>query len=306
MVQALHYLIDQLTGILLPFWGKVEIDHGGFELGMAHVALDDPQIDSGFEKMSGIGVAEGMNGDGLFVNSSSNLSATEGALDTALGHGQLSVLCSTAASAKSREEETRMVVGGPIASEQLEGGMWERDVAVLGPLSTMDMDHHAGGVDIGDFEVEAFVKSQAAGIDGGEIGVILEGMDLGKNTSDLFTAENGREASFGLGTEDSEDVPVSLEDVFEEEANAAIADAHGIGRPVIDILAVEEIILKFLLGDQIGGFAIELGKHTDGAGVGLLSSFPLAVELKDLDRFVIPLCLHDTSPFSIVRDYPFQ
>ncbi len=154
-------------------------------------------------------------------------------------------------------------------------------------------------------EVEAFVKSQAAGIDGGEIGVILEGMDLGKNTSDLFTAENGREASFGLGTEDTEDVPVALEDVFEEEANAAIADAHGIGRPMIDVLAVEEIILEFLLGDQIGGFAVELGEHADGAGVGLPSSFPLAVELKGLDRFVIPLCLHDTSPFSIVRDYPF-
>jgi len=190
-----------------------------------------------------------------------------------------------------------MVVGGPIASEQLEGGLGERDVAVLGPLSPVDMDHHAGGVDIRDFEMETFVESQAAGIDGGEIGVILEGMDLGKNTSDFFTAENGRKASFGLGPEDTEDVPVTLEDVFEKEANAAIADAHGIGGPVIDILAVEEIILKFLFGDQIGGFVVELGEHADGAGVGVLSSFPLAVELKGLDRFVIPLCLHDTSPF---------
>ena len=57
MVESLHDLIDQLTGILLPFLGKVEIDHGGFELGMAHVALDDPQVDSGFEEMGGIGVA---------------------------------------------------------------------------------------------------------------------------------------------------------------------------------------------------------------------------------------------------------
>ena len=167
------------------------------------------------------------------------------------------------------------------------------------------MDHHAGGIDIGDFEVETFVKSQATGVDGGKIGIVLEGFDQGKNASDLLTAENGRESSLILGSEDSEDVPIALEDVFIAEAYAAIADAHGIGRPVIDVLAVEEIILKFLLGDQIGGFAVELGEHTDGAGVGLLSSLPLAVELKGLDRFVIPLCLHDTSPFSIVRDYPF-
>jgi hypothetical protein len=306
MVQALHYLIDQLAGIFLPLLSKVKIDHGGFELGMAHVTLDDPQVHASFEKMGGIGMTQGMNRDSLFVNSGSNLGATEGALNTAFGHGQRGVFRSTAASAKSREQEAGVAVSGPIAAEQQEGRLGERDVAILGALSTMDMDHHAGGIDIGDFEVEAFVEPQAAGIDGGQIGVILEGMDLGKNTSDFLTAENGRKASFGLGSEDSEDVPVSLEDVFKEEANAAIADAHGIGRPVIDVLSPEEIVLEFLLGDQIGIFAIELSEHSNGAGVGLLSPLPLAVELKSLDRFVIPLCLHDTSPFSVTRDFPFH
>jgi hypothetical protein len=168
------------------------------------------------------------------------------------------------------------------------------------------MDHHAVAVDIGDFEIETFVKSEAAGIDGGEIGVILEGFDLGKNASDFFTAENGWESSFGLGSEDSEDMPVSLKDVFVEKANAAITDAHGIGGPVINVLSVEEIVLEFLLGDQIGGFAIELAEHANGACVGLLSAFPFAIELKSLDRFVIPLCLHDTSPFFLTRDFPYH
>jgi hypothetical protein len=199
-----------------------------------------------------------------------------------------------------------MAVGEPIAAEQSEGGWGERDVAIFGALSTVDMDHHAAAVNIRGFEMETFVKSQAAGVDGGKIGVILEGSDLGKNGSDFFTAENGRKSSFGLGTEDSEDVPVSLEDMFEEEADPAIADTHGIGGPVIDVLAVEEIFLEFLLGDQVGGFVIELGEHADGACVGLLSPFPLAIELKGLDRSVIPLCLHDTSPFSGRMDFPFQ
>ena len=75
---------------------------------------------------------------------------------------------------------------------------------------------------------------------------------------------------------------------------------------MIDVLAVEEIVLKLLFGDQIGGFAVELGEHANGACVGLLSPFSLAVELEGLDRFVIPLCLHDTSPFSVRIDFPFQ
>jgi hypothetical protein len=273
---------------------------------MAHVSLDDPQIDSGFEEVSGIRVAEGMNGDSLFLDSCSNLGPAKDPLDTAFSHGKLSVLCSFAVSAKGREEETRMTVGSPIASEQMEGGLREGDVAILGAFAAVDMNHHAAGVDVGDFEMETFVKPQAAGVDGREIGVVLEGFDLGENASDFIHAENGRKASFGLGSENSEDVPVSLEDVFVEEANPAIADPHGIGRPVINVFALEEIVLELLLGDEIGGFAIELGEHTDGAGVGLLSPFPLAIELKSLDRSVIPLCLHDTSPFLIMRDYPFQ
>jgi len=226
---------------------------------MAHVTLDDPKIDSGFEEMSGIRVAQGMNGDSLFLNSGSDLGATESALDAALSHGKGSVFCTCSPSAEGREEKSGMMVGHPIASKEVEGGKGERDIAVLGALSTVDMDHHAFGVDIGDFEVEAFVESEAAGIDGGEIGIILEGFDLGEKTSDFFPAENGGEASFGLSPEDAEDMPVALKDMLEEEADAAIADAHGIGGPLIDVLSVEEIVLKFLFGDQIGGFVIELG-----------------------------------------------
>jgi hypothetical protein len=168
------------------------------------------------------------------------------------------------------------------------------------------MDHHAGGIDIGDFEVETFMESQAAGIDGREIGIILEGFDLGQNASGFFDAKDGRESSFILASEDAEDVPVALEDVFVEEAYAAIADPHGIGGPVINVLPVEEIVLEFLFRDQIGGFAAELAEHANGAGVGLLSPFSFAVELKGLDRSVIPFCLHDTSPFAIMRDSPSQ
>jgi hypothetical protein len=229
MVESLHYLIDQLAGILLTLLGKVKIDHRGFELGMAHVSLDDPQVDSGFEEVSGIGVAEGMNGDSLFSDSSSHLGPTEDPLDTAFGHGRRSVVCSSAVTANGREEEARVAVGPPIASEQMEGGLRERDIAILGTLAAVDMDHHAAGVDVGDFEMESFMKPQAAGVDGREIDIIVESLDLGKNASDFIDAENGWKASFGLGSKDSEDVPIALEDMFVEEANSTIADAHGIG-----------------------------------------------------------------------------
>jgi hypothetical protein len=218
----------------------------------------------------------------------------------------LSLLCSFAVSAQGREEELRMAVGEPIAAEQVEGGLGERDVAIFGALAPVDMDHHAGGVDIGDFEMESFVKSEAAGVYGGEIGIVLEGFDAGQNASDFFHAKDGRKSAFGLGSEDSEDVPVALEDMLVEEAYPAIADAHSIGRPFIRVFPVEEIVLKFLLANEIGGLAVELDEHAQGPGIGLLRAFPFAVELKGLDHSVIPLCLHDTSPFCLRMDFPFQ
>jgi hypothetical protein len=182
----------------------------------------------------------------------------------------------------------------------------EREVAIFGALSAVNMNHHAGGVDIGDFEMESFVKPQAAGVYGGEIGIVLEGFDAGQNASDFFHAKNGWKSSFILGSEDSEDVPVALEDVLIEEAYPAIADPHSIGRPLIRVFPVEEIVLKLLLANEIGGLAVELDEHAQGPCIGLLRAFSFAVELKGLDHSVIPLCLHDTSPFSLRMDFPFQ
>jgi hypothetical protein len=57
----------------------------------------------------------------------------------------------------------------------------------------------------------------------------VEGFDTGKNIADFFNAENGGKASFILSSEDSENMPGALKDVFVEETYPAIADTHGIG-----------------------------------------------------------------------------
>ena len=241
------------------------------------------------------------------------LGPTEGALDTTFGHGSLSFLCSLPIAAQGGEEELRMAVGEPIAAEQEEGGLGERDVAIpstssgqaFGALAPVDMKH-AGGVDIGDFEVETFVKPQAAGVYGGEIGIVLEGFDAGEKVSGFFHAKDGRKSSFILSSEDSEDMPVALEDMLVEEAYPAIADPHGIGRPVVSVFPLEEIVLELLLVNEIGRLVVELDEHAQGPCIGLLRAFPFAVELKGLDHSVIPLCLHDTSPFSLRMDFPFR
>ena len=172
-----------------------------------------------------------------------------------------------------------MAVCQPIAAQQLKSGMRQRNVAILGALTAVDMDHHALTIDIGDFEMQSLVKPQAAGVYGGKVGVVVEGFDVGKKASDFFDAQDGGKAPFILGAQDSENAPVAVEDFLVEEAYPAVTDPHGLGRPVIDVFALQKIFLEFLLGNEIRRFAIELRKHAHRAGVGLLRAFSFPIEL---------------------------
>src|SRR3972149_12032267 len=170
MVQFHHHLIDQLAGVLLTLLGEVEIEHGGLQLSVTQVALDGAQVDSGFKEVGGVGMAQRVYGNSLFTDGGLKFGATEGSLDAAFGHGSLRLLDSSTASAQGREEKAGMAVGGPIAAPQLKSSLGQSDVAILGALAAVDMDHHARAIDIGDFEMPRFVQAQAAGIDGGRAG----------------------------------------------------------------------------------------------------------------------------------------
>ena len=155
---------------------------------MAHVALNDTQIDAGFEQMGGVAMAQRVDRDAFFAHAGLALGTLESALDTAFGHGTLGIFCAFAVSAKSWEEKMGMTVSAPVLAQQMKRGLRQRDVAVLGAFAAVDMDHHALTVDIADFEMEAFVKPQAAGVHGGQIDVIVQRFDVGQNTAGFFDA----------------------------------------------------------------------------------------------------------------------
>ncbi len=75
---------------------------------------------------------------------------------------------------------------------------WEigPDIAVLGALAAVHVDHHALRIDVGDFEIEAFLQPQAAGVHGEKKDVVVESFDVGqkaRTSSTLRTA--GRRCS---------------------------------------------------------------------------------------------------------------
>jgi hypothetical protein len=179
-----------------------------------------------------------------------------------------------------------MPMGFPIGTEQREGLGGQRDVAIFGALAAMDMDVEALAVNVSDLEEEGFMESQAQAIDGGQVDLVVARSGGREEPLDLLHAEDGGKPVGDLRTNEREGMPIAFEDVLIEEANPAIAEAHGGGGEVVDIFAVQEVALQLLLGDEVGGFVVELGQQADFSDIGLLSPFAFAAEVESRDHLL--------------------
>ena len=91
-------------------------------------------------------------------------------------------------------------------------------------------------------------------------------------------------------------MPVALKDVLVEEFDAAVADAHRSRGEVVNVLSVQEVGLKLGLGDQVWGFAQELGEQSYFTDVSLLGTLSFATELESRNHLFAQRG-HERSPF---------
>src|SRR5215475_7012210 len=111
------------------------------------------------------------------------------------------------------------------------------------------MDLEALAIDVGDLQEEGFMEPESQAIDGGEVDLVVQGGSGCEEPPDLFDTEHGGETVGGLRAHERQGIPVTLEDVLIEEADTAVADAHGRGGEAIDVFAVQEVVLQFLFRD---------------------------------------------------------
>ena len=60
-LQVCHEPVDDLGGRFECRLGQLGVDHGGLGIGVAQDVLDDAQIHALFQKMGGVGMAQGMD-----------------------------------------------------------------------------------------------------------------------------------------------------------------------------------------------------------------------------------------------------
>jgi len=114
------------------------------------------------------------------------------------------------------------------------------------------MDLEARAIDVRDLQGEGFLEPESQAIDGGEVDLVVEGGGGREGPPYLLHSADGWETVGGLRANGREGVPVTLEDVLREEADATVADAHGRWGEAVDIFPMQEGVLQFLFRDAVG------------------------------------------------------
>jgi hypothetical protein len=195
------------------------------------------------------------------------------------GERQIAVLTSW-----RREDQKRVAMSDPILAEQFEGPGRKWNITIFRPFATPEVDHPPRAVDIRNPKMSSLLKAQTAGIDGREAGPVALKPDEAENLENLIMAENNGKLLLAGRANQVKSREVSVENLLEEELDAAQGNGRGRAGEFLDILEKEKVLSELFLRDQIWGFVKVLRELTHGPDVSLLSTFREAPELETLNH----------------------
>ena len=253
---------------------------------MSEGALDESGVHASFEQMGGVRMPEGRDGYACFDDPSTVFGGAEGALDTGPTHGGGRGRTVVVIPPGGGKEPGGVTMGFPGGAEQSQRIGGQGDIPVFGALAMVDMDLEALPVNSGDLQGKGFMEPEAQARDGGEGDLVVQGSGRLEDSPDLLHTEDSGETVRGLCPQERERGPIALEDVLIEEANTAVADAHGGWGEAVDVFPVQEVVLKLLFGDAVGGFVVELRQQPDFTDIAFLSPFAFATEMEGCNHLL--------------------
>ncbi|HRZ35817.1 MAG TPA: hypothetical protein P5534_05565 [Candidatus Paceibacterota bacterium] len=227
---------------------------------MTQIDLELTEVLALFEQVSCVAVTQRMDVGGL-LDAAGLEDEAEGALEGGAAHGAGGGGGTLAVVAFGGEEQVRMAMGFPALAQQEQGALGQGDVAVAIALAGTDVEEHALGVDVADFEVKGFAQAQAAGVDGGQGDAMIECGDGGEDLAHLGGGEDDGELELRGGTNQLDlGRPGSAEGFLPEHLDGADG-LGGSGTGVATLgFEVEEVLPQFLWGGLFGGLVEVLGQ----------------------------------------------
>jgi len=125
----------------------------------------------------------------------------------------------------------------------------------------MAMDLEALAIEVRAREGEGGMEPEAHTRDGREGHGVVEGGGGRQEAPDFLHTPHGGETVGGWRAQERSGVPVALEDMLGEDAEAAGAEAPGRGGEAVDVFPGQEVTLQRLFGEQGGRCAMALSEQ---------------------------------------------
>ena len=293
---------ESLAGLGFAHFGEVQVNEGGLEAAMAKVGGDLSDVHARFKQMGGVAVAEGVDDElGVLLSEATlDFSEVPDLPGCAVAHGLLTVVKGLLkadaggfpATAGSGKNPVGIAVPGPKFTESGEEFGCDGDVPFVAAFGVA-MGHAEGealAVDVAGFEVEGFVETQAALVDGGEKGAVSAVAEGGEEACHFLAGEDVRERLFAADFDLGPDLPAVSEMIAEEGAQGADGLIDGGAFEIAPGLKVEEEV-EDLRAFEVGQvfFGVMVVELLDPAEVGFGGSFAKTFELDKAGELLIPL-----------------
>lgn len=243
---------ERSSGLGFANFGEVKVDESGLEAAVAEVGGDLPDVGAAFEEVGGVAVAQGVDDElgVLAIKTAFSFGEFVGSPGAGVGHGFAAVMEGLLerdaggfpSATGGGKEPVGVAMPLPKGAEALVqfGGDW--NVAFVSAFGVAPGDSEGEGlsVDVGGSDVEGFVESQTALVDGGEESPVATVAEGAKELADFLTCEDVREGFFAFDFDLTPDLPFEVEVITIEGAQGANGLVHGATREVSLGLKVEE------------------------------------------------------------------
>jgi hypothetical protein len=252
--------------------GQVGVEGGDVGILMAEVDLDLTEVFAAFQQVGRVTVAQGVYMRGLF-DAAGLEGQAEGALEGGAAHRFGGGGRALAGVALGGEEQRGMAMSFPELAQQQQGAFGQGDVTIALALAAADVEETAIGIDVADFQAQAFAQAQAAGVDRGQGDAMIQSGHGREDAAHLGGREHDGQFELGIGADQLQlGGPDALERLFPEQLEGADDLGGGLAGQVLFRFEVEAVLAELLGRNEVGGFAEVFAQLADAGVVSLLGA----------------------------------
>jgi hypothetical protein len=204
------------------------------------------------------------------------------ALNGGFAHGLGGIFCLQMVFPFGRKDPSRVSMSLPILSHRDQSRFGKGDVAILGSLSTVDVNEHASGIDIFDLKMKSFLEPESEHVDDGKEAEHRRLLDDLQEDKDFRDRKDDRQFQLRLDAHELQDRPIARASELKEPLDPVLSDVDGTWLPLELVLDVEQVVSDIVLGSRVGITLKKLGEFSDSSSVGFLSSFGESIKLEVL------------------------